>query len=67
MCNKLFILLWTIAVQETRFLVCNLSKKEMAFVGYVRRYGKVTVPKGVREALGIEEGALVECRIRRVK
>jgi hypothetical protein len=49
------------------FLVCDLSKTETAFMAYVRKYGKVTVPKGVRDALGIEAGALVECKIRRVK
>jgi len=44
-----------------------LSKKEATFTAYVRRDGKVTVPKGVRDSLEIEEDDLVECKIRKVK
>jgi len=44
-----------------------LSKKEATFTAYVRRDGKVTVPKGVRDSLAIEEGDLVECKIRKLK
>ena len=44
-----------------------MSKKEATFTAYVRTDGKVTVPKGVRDALSIEEGDLVECRIKKLK
>ena len=44
-----------------------MSKKDATFTAYVRGDGKVTVPKGVRDALGIEEDDLVECKIRKVK
>jgi len=42
-------------------------KKEATFTAYVRTDGKVTVPRGVRDALSIDEGDLVECHIRKVK
>ena len=45
----------------------NLPKKEGSFTAYVRRDGKVTVPKSVRDSLGIEEDDLVECKISKVK
>jgi AbrB family looped-hinge helix DNA binding protein len=45
----------------------SLSRKEATFTVYVREDGKVTVPKGVRDSLGIEKGDLVECKIRKVK
>jgi len=44
-----------------------LLKKEATFTAYVRTDGKVTVPRGVRDALSIDEGDLVECHIRKVK
>jgi len=44
-----------------------LPKKERSFTAYVRRDGKVTVPKGVRDALSIKEGDLVECKITKVR
>jgi AbrB family looped-hinge helix DNA binding protein len=44
-----------------------LPKKEASFTAYVRADGKVTVPRGVRDALGIEEGDLVECQVKKVK
>jgi bifunctional DNA-binding transcriptional regulator/antitoxin component of YhaV-PrlF toxin-antitoxin module len=44
-----------------------LSKKEATFTAYARRDGKITVPKGVRDSLGIKEDDLVECKIRKVK
>ena len=43
------------------------QSKEVAFTAYLRREGRITVPKEVRDALGVEEGALVECRIRKAK
>jgi AbrB family looped-hinge helix DNA binding protein len=40
---------------------------EAEFTAYVRRNGRMTVPKEVRDALRIDEGSLVKCRIRRVE
>jgi AbrB family looped-hinge helix DNA binding protein len=45
----------------------NERKKEFAFTVYLRKEGRVTIPKEVRDALGIEEGALVECRVSKVE
>jgi len=47
----------------------GLSKKEKeaSFMIYLRKEGRITVPKEVRDALGIEEGALIGCTIRKVK
>ncbi len=42
------------------------SVEETEFTVYVRRDGRVTVPKEVRDAMTIEEGNLVKCRIRKV-
>ena len=41
--------------------------KELDFTAYVRKEGRMTVPKGVRDALGIKEGDLVNCAIGKVK
>lgn len=43
------------------------KEKEIAFIIYVRKEGRITIPKEIRDALGIEEGALIECRIKKVK
>ena len=43
------------------------ENEEAVFTAYVRRAGRITVPKEVRDMLNIEEGALVECRIKKVK
>lgn len=37
------------------------------FTAYVRKEGKITVPKEVRDALNIASGDLVRCKIVRVK
>jgi AbrB family looped-hinge helix DNA binding protein len=47
--------------------VFALSAEEAEFTAYVRRNGRMTVPKEVRDALGIEEGNLVKCKIRTVE
>jgi len=47
--------------------VFALSVEEAEFTAYVRRNGRMTVPKEVRDALGIEEGKLVKCKIRKVE
>lgn len=44
-----------------------LSGEEAEFTAYVRRNGRMTVPKGVRDALGVREGDLVKCTISKVK
>ena len=41
------------------------ERKEAMFTVYLRKGGRITVPKEVRDALDIDEGALVECRINR--
>lgn len=43
------------------------EKKEFVFTVYLRKEGRITIPKEVRDALSIEEGALVECRVSKVK
>ena len=44
-----------------------MTEKKTEFVVYVRRDGRMTVPKEVRDALEIEEGHLVKCEIKKVK
>ena len=39
----------------------------LEFAAYVRREGRITLPKEVRDALNIEEGCLVRCRVELVK
>jgi AbrB family looped-hinge helix DNA binding protein len=42
----------------------DLSREEVAeFTAYVRREGRVTIPKELRDALIIKEGNLVKCKI----
>jgi len=49
------------------FGVDLLIKKDMEFTTYVRREGRITVPKEVRTALNIKENELVTCTITKVK
>ena len=42
-------------------------KDEMEFTMYVRREGRITIPKEIRDALNIREGELVNCTISKVK
>jgi AbrB family looped-hinge helix DNA binding protein len=37
------------------------------FTVYVRKEGKITVPKEVRDALEIDRGDLVQCKIKKVR
>lgn len=43
------------------------KEKETSFMVYLRKEGRITIPREVRDALGIEEGALIECTVKRVK
>jgi len=43
------------------------ERKEVSFTVYLRKGGRVTVPKEVRDALTIEDGDLVECRIKKTR
>ena len=42
-------------------------KEEFVFTVYVRGAGRITIPKQVRDALGIEEGNLVVCKVSKVE
>lgn len=43
------------------------EKVVIAFTGYMRCEGRVTVPKELRDAYDLKEGDLVECQIRKIK
>ena len=43
-----------------------MSVEEVEFTVYVRKSGRVTVPKEVRDALDIKKGNLVKCKIKKV-
>jgi len=46
----------------------SLSKeKVIEFTAYLRKEGRVTVPREVRAALNIEEGNLVKCKIEKLR
>ncbi|MCW4015233.1 MAG: hypothetical protein NWF06_02585 [Candidatus Bathyarchaeota archaeon] len=45
----------------------NDEKSGVSFTVYVRREGRVTVPKELRDAYDICEGNLVECQIKKIK
>jgi AbrB family looped-hinge helix DNA binding protein len=54
--------------------VCHVSemllateKSVVTFTVYVRREGRVTVPKELRDAYDIDEGDLVECQIKKIR
>jgi len=45
----------------------HLSKEKMIeFTVYVRKEGRITVPREIRAALNIEEGNLVKCKIEKL-
>jgi AbrB family looped-hinge helix DNA binding protein len=56
-----------IKVEKHQFSVSSMTGEKAEFTVYVRKDGKMTVPKGVRDALGIEEGNLVKCEIKKVE
>jgi bifunctional DNA-binding transcriptional regulator/antitoxin component of YhaV-PrlF toxin-antitoxin module len=43
------------------------GKRGNTFTVYMRRDGMIAVPKELRDAYDLEEGDLVECRIRKIK
>ena len=43
------------------------TKTGITFTVYMRKEGRVTVPKELRDAYDLEEGDLVECRIKKIK
>jgi AbrB family looped-hinge helix DNA binding protein len=45
----------------------NDEKGGNTFTVYMRREGRVTVPKELRDAYDLKEGDLVECQIRKIK
>lgn len=55
------------SVKECRFWARLAERMEMEFTAYVRGEGRITLPKEVRDALCIEEGCLVKCRVEKVR
>ena len=45
----------------------NETKVGITFTVYMRKEGRVTVPKELRDAYDIEEGDLVECKIKKIR
>jgi AbrB family looped-hinge helix DNA binding protein len=45
----------------------NDKKAGVAFTVYMRREGRVTVPKELRDAYDLKEGDLVECQIKKIR
>ncbi len=48
-------------------MVADDEKSGINFTVYMRREGRVTVPKELRDAYNLKEGDLVECQLRRIK
>jgi AbrB family looped-hinge helix DNA binding protein len=48
-------------------MVSNERKGGNTFTVYLRREGRVTVPKELRDAYDLREGDLVECSIKKIK
>ena len=47
--------------------LASKEKKQAVFMAYLRREGRITLPKELRDAYGLKEGDLVECQIRKVR
>lgn len=43
------------------------EKTGITFTVYMRREGRVTAPKELRDACDLNEGDLVECKIRKIR
>jgi bifunctional DNA-binding transcriptional regulator/antitoxin component of YhaV-PrlF toxin-antitoxin module len=43
------------------------EEKTVEFTVYVRKEGRITVPREVRDALAIEEGNLVKCKVEKLR
>jgi len=43
------------------------EEKAAEFTVYMRKEGRITVPREVRDALSIEEGNLVKCTVEKLK
>ena len=43
------------------------TKTGITFTVYMRKEGRVTVPKELRDAYDLDEGDLVECKIKKLK
>jgi len=52
--------------EKCHFSVIGLTVEEAEFTVYVRKSGRVTVPKEVRDALDLKKGNLVKCKIKKV-
>ena len=52
--------------EKCHFLVIGLTVEEAEFTVYIRKSGRVTVPKEVRDALDLKKGNLVKCKIKQV-
>ena len=48
-------------------VMLNEEKMGTVFLVYMRREGRVTIPKELRDAYDLKEGDLVECKIRKIK
>jgi len=42
-------------------------EKAVEFTVYMRKEGRITVPREVRAALDIEEGNLVKCKVEKIR
>jgi bifunctional DNA-binding transcriptional regulator/antitoxin component of YhaV-PrlF toxin-antitoxin module len=54
-------------MKSTFFGVRHLLKeKAVEFTVYMRKEGRITIPRSVRAALSIKEGNLVRCKIEKL-
>lgn len=48
-------------------LVDAPEESMLSFTVYVRREGRITIPKELRDAFDINEGDLIECQIKKIR